>query len=122
MSADHAYNLSESLTQRDRRRRYRAPVNWQVQFHWPGHSDLLVTETQNLSSDGFYCRLKAEFAPGEIVDCTLQVPARRPQSLEGMLAIKCRVRVVRVDEPDSQGRHGIGCHIDDYHFPSIVHG
>jgi|SRR5208283_983574 len=122
MSADHAYDLSESLTQRDRRRRYRAPVNWLVQFHWPGALEPLETETENLSSDGFYCRLKAAPAPGEIVDCTLHVPARRPQAPGGMLAVRCRVHVVRVEEPDSQGRYGIGCHIDDYRFPSVGTG
>lgn len=119
MSADHAYPMSEVLNQRDRRRRYRACVRWPVQFHMPAASSLLVTETQNLSSDGFYCRLDAAFAPGEILDCTLQVPAHRPQAPEATLAVECKVRVVRVDEPDGRGLYGIGCRIEDYHFPSV---
>ena len=119
MSADHLDQFSAPPTQSDRRRRYRARVHWPVQFHRQDVSGFLATETQDLSSDGFYCRSKTVFAPGELVDCTLQVPAHRRQAPGGMLPVKCRVRIVRVDEPDSRGFHGIGCHIEDYHFPSV---
>ena len=118
MSSDHLDQLLAPLTMRDRRRRYRARVHWPVQFLRRDDSDFLTTETQDLSSDGFYCRSKTVFAPGELVDCTLQVPAHRPRASGGMLPVKCRVRIVRVDEPDSQGLHGIGCRIEDYQFPS----
>ncbi len=119
MSADYADQLSGALTQRDRRRRYRARVHWPVQFEGRDASVLLTTETQDISSDGFYCRSKAVFAPGELVDCTLHVPAHRPQASGGMLPVKCKVRIVRVDEPDSHGFHGIACRIEDYQFPSV---
>jgi hypothetical protein len=118
MSADHLDQLSGALPQRDRRRRYRARVHWPVQFEARDASDLSPTETQNISSDGFYCRTKAVFAPGELVACTLLVPAHHPQASEGMLAVKCQVRIVRVEESDSQGFHGIACRIEDYQFPS----
>jgi hypothetical protein len=94
-------------------------VHWPVQFHHRDDSDWLATETQDLSSDGFYCRARTVFAPGELVDCTLHIPAHRREAPGGMLAVKCRVRIVRVDEPDSHGFHGIGCHIEDYQFPSV---
>ena len=118
MSADHIDQLSAPPTRLDRRRRYRSPVHWPVRFHRRDDSDFFATETQDLSSDGFYCRTKTAFAPGELVDCTLQVPAHRPQAPGGVLHVKCRVRIVRVEQPDSQGFHGIGCQIEDYHFPS----
>lgn len=118
MSADRACSMPEASNQNDRRRRYRACVHWRVQFHIPAASSLLASETQNLSSDGFYCRLNTAFAPGEIIDCTLEVPAHRPQAPEGTLAVDCKVRIVRVDEPDSHGLYGVGCRIEDYHFPS----
>ena len=119
MSADHFEQLSEAMSQRDRRRRLRARVHWPVQFHRTHASESFATETQDLSSDGFYCRSKVEFTTGELVDCTLHVPAHRPQAPEVTLPVKCRVRVVRVDPPDSQGCHGIGCRIEDYRFPSV---
>ena len=119
MCANHLDQFSGSVSPLDRRRRYRARVHWSVQFHRRDDSDFLATETQDLSSDGFYCRSKTVFAPGELVDCTLHVPAHRPQASGETLPVKCRVRIVRVDEPDSQGFHGIGCRIEDYHFPSV---
>lgn len=66
MSADHADQLSGALTQRDRRRRYRARVHWPVQFEGRDDCDLLPTETQDISSDGFYCRSKVVFSPGNL--------------------------------------------------------
>jgi hypothetical protein len=30
------------------------------------------------------------------------------------------VRIVRIDEPDSHGLYGVGCRIEDYHFPSVL--
>jgi len=119
MSADYLDQLSSLPDRLDRRRRYRARVHWPVQFHGRDTSDFLATETQDLSSEGFYCRSKTVFAPGELLDCTLQVPAHRRQAPGRTLQVKCRVRIVRVDGPDSRGFHGIGCHIVDYHFPSI---
>lgn len=119
MSADHAQQFSEDLTPPDRRRRYRARLHWPVQFHRRGDSGFLATETQDLSSDGFYCRSKTVFAPGELVDCTLHIPAHRPQGSGETLAVRCKVRIVRVDEPDSQGFRGLGCRIEDYHFPPV---
>lgn len=119
MPANHADQFSGAQAQPDRRRRYRARVHWPVQFERRDASDLLTTETQDLSSDGLYCRAKAVFAPGELVDCTLQVPAHRPQASGETLPVRCKVRIVRVGEPDSQGFRGIGCRIEDYHFSSI---
>ena len=116
MPADHANQFSEALTPPDRRRRYRARVHWPVQFERRGAADFLTTETQDISSDGFYCRSTAVFATGELVDCTLHVPAHRPQASGETLPIRCRVRIVRVGEPDSQGLRGVGCRIEDYHF------
>lgn len=119
MSANHADQLPEALTRPDRRRRHRARVRWPVQFERRDAADLPATETQDISSDGFYCRSHAVFAPGELVDCTLHVPAHRPQASGDTLPVKCRVRIVRIDEPDSQGLRGIGCRIEDYHLPSV---
>jgi hypothetical protein len=120
MSANQLDQIAGSSAPAERRRRFRARVHWPVQFHgWDG-TELLATETQDLSSDGFYCRSKTVFAPGETVGCTLQVPAHRPQAPGGVLLVRCRVRIVRVDGPNSEGLFGMGCHIEDYQFPSVA--
>lgn len=119
MSSDHAGQLSGSPIPPERRRRYRARVHWPVQFERPDGSDLSVTETEDLSSDGFYCRSKAVFVRGDLVHCILEGPSHRPQASGETLLVRCKVRIVRVDEPDSQGFRGIGCRIEEYHFPSV---
>ena len=116
MSADYVDPLLANPGYRERRRRHRAHVHWQVEFHRQDLQGSAATETQNLSSDGFYCRSKAVFAPGELIDCTLQIPSHRPQSNGAVVPVNCRVRVVRVDAADSEGFHGIGCRIEDYHL------
>jgi hypothetical protein len=118
MSANHADQLYRSLDRLERRRRYRARVHWPVQFHRRDGLDLLATETQDLSSDGFYVRSEAVFVPGELVDCTLLVPAHRPHDSGAMLPVGCRVRIIWVSGPDGQRSYGVGCRIEDYCFPS----
>jgi hypothetical protein len=73
----------------------------------------LETVTQNLSSDGFYCRIGTPFVAGERLECAFSVPAHHPNTTEQML-LECKVRIVRVEEPDENGLYGIGCRIEDY--------
>ncbi|MGO9009311.1 MAG: PilZ domain-containing protein [Bryobacteraceae bacterium] len=119
MPSDPANELSRSLVPPDRRRRYRARVHWPVEFERTDGLDFRGTETQDLSSDGFYCRSKVVFTEGDVVSCTLEVPTHRRQASGETLRVRCRVRIVRVDEPDSQGFRGLACRIEEYHFPSV---
>jgi len=117
MEADKLDYPSPPASRQDRRRRERASVHWSVQFHRQDATDLLATETQNLSSDGFFFRSKARFTTGELADCTLQIPGRRSRAPLGLVRVPCRVRIVRVNQPDSQGFYGYACRIEDYRFP-----
>src|SRR5215813_8656157 len=83
--------------ERDRRRRPRATVHWPLQFYQSGDSETLHSTTHNLSSEGFYCQISGKFVPGETRECTLVVPAHRPQNGHRMMALQFTVRIVRVE-------------------------
>ena len=117
MSADH---VDQFAGPRERRRRFRARVHWPVQFHRHDMQDMPATETKDVSSDGFYVLSRTRFAPGELVDCTLRIPAHRPLSPGGTVPVRCKVRIIRVEDADSRGFHGLGCRIEDYQFPPVV--
>jgi len=98
----------------DRRRRARLLVNWPLVVGGsPG--TMVETVTHDLSSDGFYCLAGSPFVPGEVQICTLSVPAYNPDDLTRVLAVQCRVLVVRVEALAKSGLFGIGCRIEDYH-------
>ncbi len=69
--------------------------------------------TQNLSSTGFYCLSPSPLMPGDYVVCTLKLPAHDPKGEERILALECRVRIMRA-EAATDGLFGIACRIEDY--------
>lgn len=113
------HQLDETeLVVRERRRRARVQVHWPICFIRSGITEIGDTVTQDLSSDGFYCLVNAAFVPGEIRECTLSVPVHHPNSRYPTRPVLCRVRVIRVDAPGTNGFCGVGCRIEDYHFIS----
>ena len=100
----------------DRRKRVRMQVHWPLLFSRPGTTEMVTTVTRDLSSDGFYCLADTTFLPGDTVECTLGVPTRHPRHGDRVLAVQCRVRVIRVEALQEFGRFGVGCRIEDYRF------
>jgi len=117
MSVSDVEQRAESTLGRDRRRRYRARVHWPIQFHGRGGLDLSATETQDLSSDGFFFFSSTAFCLGDLLECTILVPAHGPEAPGSTLPLRCKARIVRVDAADSQGAYGVACCIEDYRFP-----
>jgi hypothetical protein len=68
------------------------------------------TETVNVSSMGFYCRVPMPVIPGEQMDCTLIIPDHH--SREHVLCLQSKVEVVRMETVG--GSHYIGCRIAHY--------
>jgi hypothetical protein len=100
---------------RDRRLRARTDIHWPVLL-LPDHGlNPIDTVTQNLSSGGFYCFSMVPLLPGEVLYCSLKVPAHDPNAEERTLALECRVRVMR-SEATPDGLFGIACRIEDYHL------
>ena len=98
----------------ERRSRVRIQVHWPVLFFRSEPAEAVESLTQNLSSRGFYCFSKAPLTLGEVLACTIRVPAHDPSGKEMDRQLDCKVRVMRV-EPATDGLYGIACRIEDYH-------
>ena len=100
----------------ERRSRVRTQVHWPVLLFRSEPPEAVETLTQDLSSGGFYCLSRVPLIPGELLACTLKVPAHDPSGRELARQLDCRVRVIRVDPDSAEGLFGIACRIEDYHF------
>ena len=99
----------------ERRKRVRLQLRWPVCFFREDGREPARATTLNISSDGFYCLSDSMLAPGQILGCLLLVPAHDPEGRERRLALKCRVRVLRVSNEEEIDRmFGIACRIEDY--------
>jgi hypothetical protein len=101
----------------ERRKRIRAMLHWPILF-FRNHSDEATESisTQNLSSDGFYCRSHISFVPGEALTCRLEVPSYEPSGTGQTRLLECKVRVIRAESASADGLFGIACRFEDYRF------
>ena len=106
---------SKNVHRPERRQRPRTLVHWPVVFFRNPMGEAVETTTQNLSSCGFYCLLRAPLPAGELLFCTLRVPSHEASCQKSMRALECRVRVTRA-EPAHEGFFGVACRIEDYRF------
>jgi len=105
--------IIEGAFRTERRRRARTQVHWPVLLLWDNWSNAIETVTQNLSSSGFYCLSQKPLTPGEALLCALKVPAYDPRREDRILALECKVLVLRA-EAIPNGVFGIACRIVDY--------
>jgi hypothetical protein len=101
----------------NRRKRPRTRVHWPVVLMPDRNPGSIETLTQDLSSSGFYCLCPQALTVGESLLCTLKVPAYDPGGGDRIIALECRVVVMR-SEPKENGAFGIACRVEDYHLLS----
>ncbi|MBI1357346.1 MAG: hypothetical protein GC160_23640 [Acidobacteria bacterium] len=71
------------------------------------------TETRNVSSAGAYFMIEdQEPLPGAPIEFYLTFPHEKDKTVE----LRCRGRVVRVEEVDGETASGVGASIDRYQF------
>jgi hypothetical protein len=97
---------------RDRRRRARTTVHWQVQFFRKHTLEAVESLTENLSSEGFYCHSNIPFATGELLMCTLRLPRHDAGGRGPDCRLECEIRVMRVEPGDEF--YGVACRIEEY--------
>ena len=102
-------------TTTDRRARARINVHWPVRLFRTTPPETVETITQNLSSRGFYCYAKNPLSVGEVLSCTIRIPAHDPGGKEMNRLLDCTVRITRVEETQEEGMFGIACRLEDYH-------
>jgi hypothetical protein len=105
--------IVERAPHRERRATVRTSVHWPVLFRHTQH-EMIESVTQNLSSQGFYCFSQMPVASGESMLCSLTVPTHDPSGSSERVILECNVRVVRLEEPTSDGLYGLACRIEDY--------
>jgi len=106
-------------SRQERRRRVRTALHLPVFFFASGQRAAVETTTQNLCSGGFYCISPEPFPVNERAFCYMKIPIYQPDRTEQTLALKCRVRIVRVELLGEDG-YGVGCEIEDYCFLKAV--
>jgi len=116
----------EGPVHRERRRRPRADVHWEVRLlRHAGRTPIEIDSvTDNLSSEGFHCLCDGPFVSGEFLQCVIFVPTHSRKGQPEALGLHCLVQVVRVESLAGSGRCAIGCHIEGYRVipPELVRG
>ena len=97
----------------ERRSRPRIPVRWTVYIRRRGLPRMVEAETRDISTRGLYCVSGEVFQPGEMLDCTLEVPTYQPGSLDAVMYLVFTAKVLRA-EPVRTQEWGIGCVFDNY--------
>ena len=110
---DLAGMTSERRPDADRRSRPRIPVRWTVYIRRRGCPGLVEAETRNISTRGLYCISGETFQPGEMLDCTLEVPTYEPGTPDAVMYLVFTAKVLRA-EPVHTQEWGIGCVFDNY--------
>lgn len=100
----------------DRRKRVRTRLHLRLALYSDSAGAAVHTETEDLSSSGFYFLSRKPFICGELLIGRLSIPTYDPSGREPVLALECRVRVVRAEAVGDEGFFGVGCQIEDYHL------
>ena len=72
------------------------------------------TCTENISSGGCYFLLSCELPVGTKLELEITIPGGQLGVSEGKL--RCRGKVIRVEDRSGSGRVGVASTIDSYHF------
>ena len=97
----------------DRRRRSRVGLHYAVRLSRPDQRTSVDTETDNLSSIGFYCTSDEPFSPGEQLNCEVAIPVNDIGYDSTNLVLHRRVKVVRVEIKGLEPGFGVACEFDD---------
>ena len=97
----------------DRRRRARVGLHYEVRLSRPDQGRSVNTETDDLSSIGFFCTSDQPFWPGEQLNCEVVVPSREIAYHSEDLVLHRRVRVVRVEIRGLEPGFGVACQFCD---------
>jgi len=99
----------------ERRRRSRLRLACPVVLCRPGQRFRTVTQTEDISCEGFFCFTKTPFSLNEQLECelTIPLPEQRPDAGSNMV-LYCRAEVVRLVSDSDRSPVAIACHLSDY--------
>jgi hypothetical protein len=96
----------------------RFPLELPIKIHKAEDGGEHVGVTGDLSAAGVYIRADASLDVGSNVEFEITLPPEVTGAKENVV-VQCRGRVVRTDEPGSEGSgesRGVACVIDSYDF------
>ena len=110
VNVDRVRQMSKRLIA-ERRKRQRMALHWAVRLRRPSSNDEVRAETENLTTEGFYCLSPKPFRRGEELSCVIDLPssdASTPgRKLRGMVTV---LRAKRVNAKV----FGIACRLHNY--------
>lgn len=95
----------------ERRNRQRMALHWVVRLKGPLSNGPVRAETQNLTSEGFYCLSPEPFKPGDLLECMIDLPSSKAST--GSRKLRGRVKVLRVRRVRGH-LFGVACRLEDY--------
>jgi len=99
----------------DRRQRPRLPLVYPIILSRPGEAGQVVTKTENVSAEGFYCTVDNPFSPHELVEFELTMSGQDFGHAFGRdLLLRGRAHVIRVVANGDTPGFGIACRIESY--------
>jgi len=98
----------------ERRRSPRAALHWTLYLICNSARHPLRTETQDISSDGFYCLVDQPITPGEQIKCDIVVPTHSLADADDVVYLRCAALAVRVEKIGDEAEFGLACRIEDY--------
>ena len=104
---------------RDRRGSPRVRLRCPVILWDPTEGSVLRTNTDNISSDGFYCPSTEPYGVGTRLEALLEVPCDSLPDHDGHpnLVLQCRVQVIRIDMEPRNLAFGIAFQIESFSVP-----
>jgi PilZ domain len=109
----------QTMQTMERRTTSRLALRWNLRLS-SGTIGTIETETENISSRGFYCILTKPLVPGDSLDCQLSIPNYGPGWVTR--SILCKAEVVRVETRGSEPGFGVGCRILDFTLSTKMKG
>ncbi len=90
------------------------PLRWPVLLARSGDSRIVEAETENLSSQGFFCISRESFGIGERLNCIVVLPAKGWGYHAQSVWLHCRAEVIRVEIQAPASGFGLGCRMEEF--------
>jgi hypothetical protein len=97
----------------ERRKRERLGLRVGVLLLQKGSDHPILSETSDITNDGFYCTSPQPLSPGEKLSGIMQLPAAPSVTESTQLYVEAEIEIVRLAIDNTIG-FGLGCRITDY--------
>lgn len=92
----------------------RLDVRWTIHIPEQGRHRPVTSETENVSSEGFYFCSNERFEPAEELEGVVLIPTFAPDKIQDWLNLRCSFTVTAVETLERESAFGIECRITSY--------